>query len=202
MQQRRRYIHPSSYPSHATPSAGRHSTRSTKNALAGLGGVGKSQLAIEHAYRTRERSPETWVFRVHASNAARFEQSYRDIADCVSISGRLNPRANIFKLVHDWLHGSKEQWLLMLDNVDDARFFDSQAHGQGQPADDSRTASRPLRTCLPRCERGSILIILLYVNEPIVINEEHKWPITTFPSGFSALWGLRCSDCWGMVQTP
>ncbi|KAF2678089.1 TPR-like protein [Lentithecium fluviatile CBS 122367] len=131
----------------------------SRAALVGLGGVGKSQLAIEHAYRTRERSPETWVFWVHASNAARFEQSYRDIADCVKISGRLNPKANIFKLVHDWLHGSKEQWLLVLDNVDDARFLvDSQASGQGQPADDSRTASRPLRMYLPRCERGSILI--------------------------------------------
>ena len=62
---------------------------------------GWSQLAIEFAYRTRERSPETWVFWVYASNAARFEQSYRDIADCVKISGRRNPRANIFKLVYD-----------------------------------------------------------------------------------------------------
>ncbi|KAF2688898.1 TPR-like protein [Lentithecium fluviatile CBS 122367] len=131
----------------------------SRAALVGRGGVGKSQLAIEHAYRTRGRSPETWVFWLHASNAARFEQSYRDIADCVRIAGRLNPKANIFKLVHDWLHGSKERWLLVLDNVDDGRFlFDSQANGQGQPADGSRTAFRPLRTYLPRCERGSILI--------------------------------------------
>ena len=49
-------------------------------ALVGLGGVGKSQLAIEYTYRTRERSPDTWIFWVYASNAARFEQGYRDIA--------------------------------------------------------------------------------------------------------------------------
>lgn len=60
---------------------------------------------------------------VHASNAARFEQSYRDIADRVKISGRQNPKANIFKLVHDWLYSSKDQWLLVLDNVDDAHFL-------------------------------------------------------------------------------
>ncbi|OAG04887.1 uncharacterized protein CC84DRAFT_1092887, partial [Paraphaeosphaeria sporulosa] len=131
----------------------------SRAALVGLGGVGKSQLAIEHAYRTRERSPETWVFWVHASNAARFEQSYREIADWVKISGRLDPKANIFKLVHDWLRGSQERWLLVLDNVDDARFLvDSQAHDQGQPTDDSKTASKPLRTYLPRCKHGSILI--------------------------------------------
>jgi hypothetical protein len=43
------------------------------------------------------------VFWVHASNAARFKQSYRDIADRVKIAGRRDPQANIFKLVHDWL---------------------------------------------------------------------------------------------------
>ncbi|KAF2830091.1 hypothetical protein CC86DRAFT_444102 [Ophiobolus disseminans] len=67
-------------------------------ALVGLGGVGKSQLAIEYAYRTYDRSPGTWVFWVHASNAARFEQSYRNIANRVKIAGQQDPQANIFKL--------------------------------------------------------------------------------------------------------
>ena len=89
-------------------------------ALIGLGGVGKSQLAIEHTHRTRERSPDTWVFWVHASNAARFEQGYRDIADVVKIAGREDPKAHIFKLVHDWLRGCEGKWLMILDNVDDA----------------------------------------------------------------------------------
>jgi tetratricopeptide (TPR) repeat protein len=119
----------------------------------------KSQLAIKYAYQTREQSPETWVFWVHASNAARFEQSFRDIADCIKISGRLDPKANIFKLVHDWLRDSKDRWLLILDNVDDARFLlGVSASGQGQPADDPRTTSRQLREYLPTCERGSILV--------------------------------------------
>jgi hypothetical protein len=61
----------------------------------------KSQLAIEHAYRTHKEFPETWVLWVHASNAARFEVSFRDIADRAKIAGRQNPQANIFKLVHD-----------------------------------------------------------------------------------------------------
>ncbi|KAF1935763.1 hypothetical protein EJ02DRAFT_360766 [Clathrospora elynae] len=128
-------------------------------ALIGLGGVGKSQLAIEYTYRMRERSPETWVFWVHASNAARFEQSFRDIADSVKLAGRQNPQTNIFKLVHKWLRNSKDRWLLVLDNVDDARFLlDVQAKGQGQPDDDSRAVSRPLCEYLPQCGRGSILV--------------------------------------------
>ncbi|KAF2469575.1 uncharacterized protein BDR25DRAFT_315181 [Lindgomyces ingoldianus] len=130
----------------------------SRTALVGLGGVGKSQLAIEFAYRTRERSSETWVFWVHAGNASRFEQGYREIADRVKISGRQNPEANIFKLVYDWLCDSKGQWLLILDNVDDACFLlDAPVYDQRQPTD-SATASKPLREYLPHCQSGSILI--------------------------------------------
>ncbi|KAF1970583.1 putative kinesin [Bimuria novae-zelandiae CBS 107.79] len=121
-------------------------------ALVGLGGVGKSQLAIEYAYRTREQSPETWVLWAHASNAARLEQSFRDIADRVKIAGRQDPQINMFKLVHDWLCDSKQPWLLVLDNVDDASFLlDAESAS-------SQTAARPLREYLPHCEHGSMLI--------------------------------------------
>ncbi|OAG04884.1 uncharacterized protein CC84DRAFT_1218296, partial [Paraphaeosphaeria sporulosa] len=121
-------------------------------ALVGLGGVGKSQLAIEHAYRTHAQSPETWVFWAHASNAARFEQSYRDIADRVKLAGRQDPQANIFKLVHDWLQGCKHRWLLVLDNVDDAGFLVE------RPAGNPKTGARPLRGYIPHCDRGSVLV--------------------------------------------
>ncbi|KAF1975419.1 putative kinesin [Bimuria novae-zelandiae CBS 107.79] len=129
-------------------------------ALVGLGGVGKSQLAIEHAYRTHNQSPDTWVFWVHASNADRFEQSYRDIADRIKIAGRRDPQANIFKLVHDWLCDCKQRWLLVLDNVDDARFLLSgqvDGNGQGQTTN-TQVIQKPLREYLPHCERGSILV--------------------------------------------
>ncbi|KAL1598073.1 hypothetical protein SLS59_007083 [Nothophoma quercina] len=121
-------------------------------ALVGLGGVGKSQLAIEHAYRTRKASPETWVLWAHGSSAARLEQSFRDITNRVKVAGRQDPQANIFKLVHDWLCDSKERWLLVLDNVDNAGFL-LEAQGAG-----SKAAGRPLREYLPHCERGSILV--------------------------------------------
>jgi hypothetical protein len=100
------------------------------------------------------------VFWVYASNAARFEQSYRDIADRVKIDGRRDPQANIFKLVHDWLYDCKQRWLLVLDNVDDARFLlGSQANDDGQSQTTNAQAIRkPLREYLPHCGRGSILV--------------------------------------------
>jgi hypothetical protein len=65
-----------------------------------------------------------WVFWVHASNAARFEQSYWDIAHYVKIPGRQNPKADIFQLVRDWLRDERKgKWVLILDNVDAAGFL-------------------------------------------------------------------------------
>jgi hypothetical protein len=98
------------------------------------------------------------VFWIHASNAARFEQSYRDIADTVKIFGRQNPKANIFKLVHDWLHeGKRGKWVLILDNTDDARFL-LDIDTQGKASSPSGTDLRPLRDYLPQSQNGSILI--------------------------------------------
>jgi uncharacterized membrane protein YccC len=101
-----------------------------------------------------------WVFWVHASNAARSEQSFRNIADRVKVAGQRDPQANIFKLVHDWLCDCKQRWLLVLDIVEDARFrLSGQANvnGQGQTTN-APVIRKPLREYLPHCERGSILV--------------------------------------------
>jgi hypothetical protein len=121
----------------------------------------KSQLAIEYCRRLRERSPDKWVFWVHASNIDRTEQGYREIAERVKIPGRTDPKQNIFELVVRWLRDeSKGRWLLVLDNVDNDAVLStpqaaaSVAHaraGDGQ-------LRRPLSAYLPQSENGAILI--------------------------------------------
>jgi hypothetical protein len=60
------------------------------------------------------------VFWIHASNADRIEQGYREIAERVKIPGRKDPKENIFELVARWLQDeSKRMWVLVLDNLDD-----------------------------------------------------------------------------------
>ncbi|KAL8795910.1 MAG: hypothetical protein Q9195_001654 [Heterodermia aff. obscurata] len=137
----------------------------SRTALVGLGGIeSKSQLAIEYGYRVEEQSPRTWVFWIHAGSAARLEQSYRDIADYVKVRGRRDPKANILKLVHNWLRDGKNRpWLLILDNVDnvDDTHYAPGARSAGQGVQETGANSGILQLMsmdLPQSQNGSILI--------------------------------------------
>ncbi|PSN58854.1 hypothetical protein BS50DRAFT_595122 [Corynespora cassiicola Philippines] len=132
----------------------------SQTALVGLSGVGKSYLAIEYAFRTHERSPGTWVFWVIASNAARFEQSFRDIADYVRIRGRRNPRNDIFQLVYCWLWESKEKWILIFDDLRDVGLLNANANKEGCLANDLETTTIKPHGHRFHCERGSVLFTM------------------------------------------
>ncbi|KAJ5667208.1 hypothetical protein N7507_003072 [Penicillium longicatenatum] len=71
--------------------------------LVGLGGVGKTRLVIEYCHRVRQQSPNTWIFWVHASTAARCEESLRNLADRAKIPGREDNNVNVFQLFGNWL---------------------------------------------------------------------------------------------------
>ncbi|WPH01833.1 Hypothetical protein R9X50_00468700 [Acrodontium crateriforme] len=130
-------------------------------ALLGLGGVGKSQLVIEHCYRIRDRAPGTWVLWIHASTAARFEQSIHEVAELVRISGRDNPTSNIFGLVYNWLNdASNGPWLIVLDNADEAGYLfqPPQRSGHADSAYHRTRATKPLIDYIPAPAHGSVAI--------------------------------------------
>lgn len=122
-------------------------------ALVGLGGVGKSQLAIQYAHRVRDAATRTYVFWVHASTRARFEEAYRGLADRLQLPERLDPKADVLRLVNNWLCDERNgQWAIVVDNVDDVEtFFPSRQQGQ-----ESTPAS--LAAYLPQSRNVSILI--------------------------------------------
>ncbi|KAN0110923.1 hypothetical protein V8E51_007310 [Hyaloscypha variabilis] len=123
-------------------------------ALVGSGGVGKSQLAIEYSYHIRDESPETWVFWVYASTRARFEESYKIIAERAKITGWNSMEVDILQLVSNWLCDPVNgQWLIILDNAD---YFNILFN---RDSDHSRAeAIRPLSDYLPQSPNGSIII--------------------------------------------
>lgn len=96
----------------------------------------------------REVSPETWVLWIHASNAARYEQGVRDIAELANIPGRSDPKADINTLFRNWLRQpSTGSWLIVLNNADNVDFLLERKDGQAS-----------LYGCLPVCDNGTILI--------------------------------------------
>ncbi|KAH7356026.1 hypothetical protein BKA66DRAFT_515754 [Pyrenochaeta sp. MPI-SDFR-AT-0127] len=118
-------------------------------ALVGFGGFGKSQLAIEYAHRVRQRSPNTWIFWVYASNSSRLEEAYSDIAERVGLSSQPGAAADVIPLVRKWLcNEANGRWLMIVDNVDDEITVSSQRGGQ----------SISLASLLPQSDHGAIVL--------------------------------------------
>ncbi|KAF2268798.1 HET-domain-containing protein [Lojkania enalia] len=130
---------------------GRCLAKSSRTALVGLGGIGKSQVAIQYCYNIRAASPHTWVFWVHAGTQARFEDGYRRIAEATKIDGYDNPKVDVLRLVRSWLcHESNGRWVMVVDNADDPDVLFPPLH-RAQEKD-------PLSDFLPQSPNGSILI--------------------------------------------
>ena len=84
-------------------------------ALAGLGGVGKSQLALEFTYRNMKG--KTLVAWIRAESAASIETDFVALATALDLAeaGDADIRL-VIAAVHEWL-GSNDDWFLVLDNV-------------------------------------------------------------------------------------
>jgi putative hemolysin len=98
---------------------------------------------------------------VHASNEARFEESFRDIADQVKIRGRQDLKDNIFKLVENWLRDEKNgKWICILDNADDHKFLCSLLVAREGPSarEPPNAPTKPLLEYIPRSQHGSLII--------------------------------------------
>lgn len=126
----------------------------------------KTQIAIEYAYRRRGAEPQLCVFWVHASSAARFEESYRKIAQQVQISSWADPKADVLSMVHAWLSDERNgRWTMVVDNADSAEvMFGSRSGEAGTPtmsftsSTAAASSDRSLSDCLPSCDHGSIVI--------------------------------------------
>ena len=143
-------------------------------ALVGLGGVGKSQLAIEFTHRLSEKSKDIWVFWIHAGTRARAEEGFKKIADTVKLAGRNQPKANIPQLVCSWLSNTANgRWIMVLDSVDDGEVFFG-TRGEEKEA-------RPLATWLPQSWNGSIVITTRDQDVAVRLTGRHQDTIPVGP---------------------
>src|SRR5439155_12712552 len=86
-------------------------------AISGMGGIGKTQTAIEYAYRSREQYGQ--VLWARADTRENLIQDYVAIARLLQLPEQhLQDQPQIVEGVKRWLRGQRE-WLLILDNADD-----------------------------------------------------------------------------------
>ncbi|KAK4220490.1 hypothetical protein QBC38DRAFT_540526 [Podospora fimiseda] len=85
----------------------------SKMALNGLGGIGKTQIALAHVYWPHKTSPDVSIFWVHAHNAEKFRQSFVSIAQECQISGSFDPKADILLLLKRWIERKESgRWMI------------------------------------------------------------------------------------------
>jgi tetratricopeptide (TPR) repeat protein len=93
--------------------------RSPSVALVGLGGVGKTQVALELAYWARENHPEHSIFWVPALSGATFEQAYAEIAKKLAIRKAADDEDVKESVRRHLSSAAAGPWLLVVDNADD-----------------------------------------------------------------------------------
>jgi class 3 adenylate cyclase/tetratricopeptide (TPR) repeat protein len=86
-------------------------------ALSGLGGVGKTQAAIEYAVRHRADYPDG-VFWANAETVGRLTSAFVEMAQALGLTEAADSdQERIVAAVLKWLSGT-DRWLMILDNVD------------------------------------------------------------------------------------
>jgi tetratricopeptide (TPR) repeat protein len=108
----------------------------TTLAIVGLGGTGKSQLALEVAHRTRLNNKSCSVFWMDASNMNSLHRSYASVARKLGIPGCDNDQADTKQVVtHCVAELSTRQCLLVFDNVEDITVRSSSSSSTSEAAD-------------------------------------------------------------------
>jgi NB-ARC domain len=100
-------------------------------AIRGLGGIGKTQTAVEYAYR--HRNAYTAVFWVKAELREELMTGFGEIAKVLQLPQQDEPdQSLIIAAVKEWFK-THERWLLIVDNADDLtvarEFLPSSAQG-------------------------------------------------------------------------
>jgi hypothetical protein len=85
-------------------------------ALYGLGGIGKSQLALTYAYRNKEAYHA--IFWISGRSKESLLSGFKEIGNLVNCANVGLDQEGIARAVLKWFRG-QENWLLVIDNVND-----------------------------------------------------------------------------------
>ncbi|KAI3015357.1 hypothetical protein CBS147347_11230 [Aspergillus niger] len=117
----------------------------SKIAICGLGGVGKTQIALELAYRMRNRDPKCSICWITCTSYESVEQAYMNIGSKLKITD-IKP-AEVKEKVKAYLsQESAGKWLVIFDNADDMGMWSK-----------NDTTDTVFTDFLPESEQGHIL---------------------------------------------
>ncbi|EWZ78201.1 hypothetical protein FOCG_17346 [Fusarium oxysporum f. sp. radicis-lycopersici 26381] len=125
------------------------SAGSRSAALWGLGGSGKTQIALDYAYRRCDADNKCCVFWVHADNEATFTSDYKTIGKKLGVDERLDG-SDLLDAVCSAIE-ARSKWVMVVDNADDLRLF-----GVGQQANDEEM-NDTLYKYVPHGSQGTVL---------------------------------------------
>lgn len=148
--------------------------RTERIAIFGLGGIGKTQIALELAYQTQEIYPDCAIFWLPSVDMESIQQAYRTVADQLGIVID-DTKEDLKSLVKDHLSKpSNGRWLLIFDNADE---IDMWTESKG-------STPGGLKDYLPTSDQGAILFttrsnkVAQYLAATDIINipemDEHK----------------------------
>ncbi|RBR10790.1 uncharacterized protein FIESC28_09321 [Fusarium coffeatum] len=126
--------------------------------LYGLGGVGKTQIALAYAHSLQDSNPDISVYWVNASNAEQFHRSFLEIAQRCQVPDHDKPETDILATVQRWLLNEyKQPWLMIVDNADDTTMFfkSSQSNNSSQS---TTTKKQGFASYLPSTANSVIII--------------------------------------------
>ncbi|KAI9035586.1 uncharacterized protein KD926_003246, partial [Aspergillus affinis] len=115
-----------------------------KLAITGLGGVGKTQIALELAYRMRDREPECSIFWIPCTSYEAVEQACMSIAQLVGLHN-VEP-AEVKERLQAFFSQTDEKWILIFDNADAMDMWVT-----------DKPPAPPLKNIIPRSENGHVL---------------------------------------------
>jgi tetratricopeptide (TPR) repeat protein/transcriptional regulator with XRE-family HTH domain len=90
-------------------------------AIKGLGGIGKTQIAVEYAYRAHEQGQYTHTLWMNAASKEALMTSFTALAELLPEFPAKNEtdQQKLVEAIKRWLEQCPERWFLIFDNADD-----------------------------------------------------------------------------------